>query len=53
MQHRDFDPSGSKSSILDVCICVTTHVANKNTSVNLNQECVSTILAIVSMLLHL
>ena len=33
---QGLDPSESKTSILDICICVTTHTVNNNTSVNFN-----------------
>jgi len=33
------DPSGSKTSILDVCVYVTIPTVNNNISVNFNQEC--------------
>lgn len=45
--------SGSKISMLDDCIRITTHIVNSDISTNFNQEFVNITLAIVSILLHL
>jgi hypothetical protein len=49
------DPSGSKTSILHVCIYlhINTHVVNSGLSENFNQQYVNTITAIIFILLYL
>jgi hypothetical protein len=42
-----------KTPILDVCVHVTTNMANNGISIKSNQEYVKIILAIISILLYL
>jgi len=42
-----------KTLILDVCVHITSHIANNGISMKSNQEYVNIILAIISILLYL
>jgi hypothetical protein len=49
---QGLDLAGTKSSILDICIHVDTHVVNNEVWVNFNQEYVNIILTIISIFLY-
>ena len=38
MQAQGLDPSGSKTVILDVCVCITTHTVDRDIEINFNQN---------------
>jgi len=50
---QGFDPSGSHTSILDVCIRVTDNIVNYSVPINFNHEYFNIIPAIISTLPYL